>query len=125
MSYIQSVLYREVPLYLYACCVFRPQLEREAHESQLQLAEARKAASVAVIAAARKQLEGAHELATQTAIGAAKAAVEAALAGHRETERHTSSEVESCSESTPSLDEGGSKHETRSNTEEESISASE
>ena len=55
------------------------QLEQEAKESQQQLAEARRVASAAVIEAARKQMENAHNLATQTAISAAKAAVEAAL----------------------------------------------
>lgn len=107
------------------CCAFDTQLEREAHESKLQLAEARKAASEAVIAAARRQLEGAHELVTQTAVSAAKAAVEAALAGQREADRHMSSEVESSSDRTPSLDEGESKDGVSSNTEEEGISASE
>ena len=109
----------------YVVGAFHAQLEREARESQLQLAEARKVASEAVIAAARRQLEGAHELATKTAVGAAKAAVEAALAGQREGERRTSSEVESSSDMTPSLDEGESKSGARSNTEEESDSASE
>lgn len=104
-------------MYVCICVCLSFQLEREARESQLQLAEARKAASEAVIAAARRQLEGAHDRATQTAIVAAKK-VEAALAGQREGDRGVSSEAESCSDTTPSLGEGEGGRGARSDTEE-------
>ena len=102
------------------CVCLSFQQEREA---QLQLAEARKVASEAVIAAARRQLEGAHDRATQTAIVAAKK-VEATLAGQREGDRGGSLEIESCSDTTPSLGEGEDRRGARSDTE-ESDSASE
>jgi hypothetical protein len=58
---------------------FMAKLEEQALQSQQRLAEARKEASEVVIEAAKKQLENAHNLATQTAVSAAKAAVKAVL----------------------------------------------
>ena len=62
---------------MYVCIAH--QLEEQALQSQQRLAEARKEASEVVIEAAKKQLENAHNLATQTAVSAAKAAVKAVL----------------------------------------------
>ena len=78
------------PWHTYVLYIIFDQLEEEARESRLMLAEARREASEAVIEAAKKQMENAHNLATQTAISAAKAAVKAALLKQFREENYTS-----------------------------------
>ena len=99
------------------------QLEEEARESQQRLAEARREASEAVIKAARKQMENAHNLATQTAISAAKAAVKAVLQKQsREDSYSTASAFEDVSSLTSTKDSEDTTIKDKEGTSGEQIS---